>query len=468
MPTHADQPEDAVPIRNPVPAYVGPLLIGIGVLVVIGIFLTPLGQNDVAEPTPLPTPTTEPTVKSDALSAPLASRFLLTDGTEIATTSGGEFRVEPGWGDVFELALQEFLESPNLIESEDARMVLLFGCPLGQQTCEAPLGGLTITLTIDLYHQTKAQEVRDGWAGHMVDTSLEILQQIIVVDNTTGEITAWSADAGGRRPAGTLAHTVVASAGLEAGFGLDSEWDASSPQTFNLPDSSLDCANAGGGSAGVQTLEDSMIRSLNVVHCGVAVEVGIEALNESAEWFGIPKGSDVAAYADGRILFSPLEVAQGFLTIANFGNAATPHVIANVSSPRGDVLWSNPPPEPFVIDPALAASLHQALSQVPTPNGTAPRADIGSPQGGQTGTASNFAGVWYAGYTPDLTTVIWIGPPAGSNLTNVEIRGQTYSRVFGGAVPAPMWAELMSQLVDPAATFPPTPPGMDQYMDGGS
>ena len=58
---------------------------------------------------------------------------------------------------------------------------------------------------------------------------------------------------------------------------------------------------------------------------------------------------------------------------------------------------------------------------------------------------------------PNFTTAVWVGyPDEQVSLEDVVINGETYSRVFGGSVPAPIWKEFMEVVLDkyPAGEFP--------------
>jgi membrane peptidoglycan carboxypeptidase len=119
-----------------------------------------------------------------------------------------------------------------------------------------------------------------------------------------------------------------------------------------------------------------------------------------------------------------------------------------------------------VADPAIFAAAHRALRVVPV-SGTAPRANIGIPQGGKTGTHQSYLDAWYVGYTPEYSTAVWVGYEAQQvPLVNVVINNQSYDRVFGGSVPAPIWAEFMSYVHQnlPVTDFPPEPANIGKYL----
>jgi penicillin-binding protein 1A len=71
---------------------------------------------------------------------------------------------------------------------------------------------------------------------------------------------------------------------------------------------------------------------------------------------------------------------------------------------------------------------------------------------GKTGTTQDFADAWFAGFTPDLVTVVWVGYDTPANLGDNET---------GGAVAAPIWHDYMATALAgrPVLSFP-MPPGV--------
>ena len=78
--------------------------------------------------------------------------------------------------------------------------------------------------------------------------------------------------------------------------------------------------------------------------------------------------------------------------------------------------------------------------------------DGGRPVAGKTGTAGNKAGhtneTWFAGYTPQLSTAVWVGTPndPGNKLVLRDLRlGDRLYRneVFGATIAAPIWKQIM-------------------------
>ncbi|MEE8325096.1 MAG: PASTA domain-containing protein, partial [Candidatus Humimicrobiaceae bacterium] len=73
-------------------------------------------------------------------------------------------------------------------------------------------------------------------------------------------------------------------------------------------------------------------------------------------------------------------------------------------------------------------------------SGTGRGANIGKPAAGKTGTTSNYKDAWFAGYTPELVTVVWMGNPESSEPMD-PINDRV---VVGGTYPADIWREFMT------------------------
>jgi membrane peptidoglycan carboxypeptidase len=72
-------------------------------------------------------------------------------------------------------------------------------------------------------------------------------------------------------------------------------------------------------------------------------------------------------------------------------------------------------------------------------HGTGKAAQMGCPAAGKTGTTDTFKDAWFAGYTPRLSTVVWVGYPHRS-LPMTNVHG---IKVAGGTFPAQIWHDYM-------------------------
>jgi cell division protein FtsI (penicillin-binding protein 3) len=183
-----------------------------------------------------------------------------------------------------------------------------------------------------------------------------------------------------------------------------------------------------------------------VRHFGFGARTGVElpgeeigALLPLSRYSGSSMGN--LPIGQGQLV-TPIQMASAYAAIANGGILRPPHVIAAVDGRRR--------PEPAgrrVISPQTAAELRQMLEGVLAPGGTASQVSIpGYQLAGKTGTASkidpttgkysesayvaSFMGFAPASAPKLLCAVIVDEPQAGS--------------IFGGAVAAPAFGEIMS------------------------
>src|SRR5207245_4792619 len=85
---------------------------------------------------------------------------------------------------------------------------------------------------------------------------------------------------------------------------------------------------------------------------------------------------------------------------------------------------------------------------------TGTAANIGRPDAGKTGTATDFRNAWFVGYTPELATAVWMG----YRDANRAMRGvHGVALVTGGSLPATIWSTYMKAVLAgvPASTFAP-------------
>lgn len=397
-------------------------------------------------------------------------------------------------------------------DTNEERKKAIFGCPADDIACEGG-GGLQIFTTIDLDLQNEANRVLDEWlplppyeenlvaCSQIFDDydeneafyakwaethSCKPTGAITTVDNHTGavkvmasglpfEFSQFDLAVQGRRNPGSSFKPFGLAAALEQGWTMGGYWNGASPVRI---DCGFPCTpsgssiwqprNAGGGGAGVITLEQATYRSVNTVYAQVSNAVGPENIVDMARRMGVTESALTPALSIvlGTSSVSPLEMASAYSNFATNGIHADDYIISKIVDHQGNVVYEHEPELTQVADPAIFAAARRALVQVPT-IGTAPRANIGRPQGGKTGTHQNYWDAWFVGFTPQYSTAVWVGYEAEQKpLENVVINGQKYNRVFGGSVPAPIWAEYMTYVMEgiPETDFPAEPDNIKEYL----
>src|ERR1700727_1052116 len=126
-------------------------------------------------------------------------------------------------------------------------------------------------------------------------------------------------------------------------------------------------------------------------------------------------------------------MAEDYATLANDGSHVPATIINKVAFPDGSSRnFGNPTPtRVFPYDEAYEGT--SVLKQVVT-SGTGTPANYGCPVAGKTGTANNLENAWFVGYSPRMSTAVWVGYPQG----NIPMNDG-----FGGALAAPIWNEYM-------------------------
>jgi penicillin-binding protein 1A len=190
----------------------------------------------------------------------------------------------------------------------------------------------------------------------------------------------------------------------------------------------------------VNTVFAQLIRDVGVRDtAAMAKRLGITSAWESPQVHGL-------SYTLGAQGVSPLDMASAYSVFAARGMRAEPTPVLLVKAPNGQVLEDNTKDRANrVIDEVVADNVTDVLRGVITHGTAYPRADIGRPAAGKTGTTDNYINAWFVGFTPTLSTSVWMGYAKDQKTPLVDING--VRRVFGGTLPAQTWHDYMSQAV---------------------
>ena len=186
---------------------------------------------------------------------------------------------------------------------------------------------------------------------------------------------------------------------------------------------------------GVVTLRQSLAQSLNVPTVKLANLIGVENVIDMARKLGVRgKLPYELSLALGSCEVTPFEMAHAFNTIAAGGVCSRPHLITKVKDNSNHVLYRHKTSKKVVVPSHICADMHRMLRSAVT-HGTGRSATKGWPAvaaAGKTGTSDNYRDAWFAGYTPSLTCVVWVGRDDNSSLPG-----------SGSTLAAPVWARFM-------------------------
>ena len=158
-------------------------------------------------------------------------------------------------------------------------------------------------------------------------------------------------------------------------------------------------------------------------------------------WASPPPLSDFPSEVLGAVAVSPLEMADAYATLASGGVHHPPTAISRVVFSDGSVANIGDSPGNRVFTPGEAYAGTQVLKTV-IQSGTGTAANYGCPAAGKTGTTSNYTDAYFDGYTPQLTTAVWVGYP-NSTISMNDVNG--LGPGFGGTLAAPIWHDYMQQ-----------------------
>ncbi|MER6248070.1 transglycosylase domain-containing protein [Streptomyces griseorubiginosus] len=213
------------------------------------------------------------------------------------------------------------------------------------------------------------------------------------------------------------------------------------------------------GSYGEITVREATDKSVNSVYAQMAVDVGSDKVKQTAIAMGIPADTpDLTAtpsIALGVNTASVLDMAEAYATLANHGRHGTFTMIDKITN--GEETVPLPAQKTRQAISREAADTTTSVLQSVVQNGTATAAlAAGRPAAGKTGTAEEDTAAWFAGYTPQLATVVSVMGQDPVTAAHKSLYGALgLQRVNGGGPPAQIWAQYTKAALKgkPAADF---------------
>ncbi len=206
------------------------------------------------------------------------------------------------------------------------------------------------------------------------------------------------------------------------------------PKTFTFDNQEYSPGNFGDSyTHGPVTLRDALVHSLNVITVDVAMEVTIGRVMNLAAKAGLPKPArSYPAMALGTSEATPLQVASAYTAFATLGTRTSPIAINRITTGNGVTVAAPTPQKSEVFRPDVAYVMNSFMKDVVN-RGTAAKVrarGFKANVAGKTGTSRDG---WFAGFTPELVCVVWVGFDDGSQL------GLT-----GANSALPIWTDFMS------------------------
>lgn len=214
---------------------------------------------------------------------------------------------------------------------------------------------------------------------------------------------------------------------------------------------------------GKVSLRTALKRSLNVPTIKLAREVGVNKIITNAERMGITTLVDSGKYNDTNLAMalgglskgvSPIEMASAYGVLATNGVYCRPYALIKIVDREGKVLFEQKSSSKQVVD-AKAAYLTTNMLEDVLVSGTAGGMGIGRPAAGKTGTTDTNIDAWFVGYTPNLSTAVWVGDDNNQSI-----------HMYGSGATLSIWHDFMvnalaatpaRNFVNPGVKIPPEP-----------
>ncbi len=296
-------------------------------------------------------------------------------------------------------------------------------------------GGLRVRTTLDPSMQETALAAVRGVLRQPSDPAAAL----VAIDPRTGAVRAmvgylpdgtklkFNLATQSTRTAGSSFKPFVLATAIQQGISLYSSF--SGPPSLVIPEHSCDgpqgpwdVHNYADESGGYMNLLSATANSVNTIFAQLVAKVGPSNVVPVAHRMGITTNlQPVCSITLGTQPVNPLEMTDGYATLAAHGVHHAPQAFELVRAPNSSVLGRLTTRGDQAISSSVADQVTYALEGV-IQHGTGTAASIGRPAAGKTGTAENFQDAWFCGYVPQLAACVWVGYPK-AEIPLIERRG---------------------------------------------
>jgi membrane peptidoglycan carboxypeptidase len=334
--------------------------------------------------------------------------------------------------------------------------------------------GFKVITTLDYDKQLLAQKIVKEQGDIFAKDAHANNAALVTIDPKTGQILAlvgsrdfynkeidgqYDVISNGRRQPGSSFKPFVYLAAFERGFTPETVlYDVKTD--FDLSGNKFSPSNSNRKEYGLITMRSALQGSLNIPAVKTMYLVGYNETIDFAKRFGYTTFNGNVDLGLSMVLgggvVNPLEHVAAYATLANNGLYNKPVSILKVENENGTTLYEWHPEEPrSVVTKELAATITNVLAD------NAARSYIfgaknnlvlpgNRPSAAKTGTTQNYWDAWTVGYTPSLTTGVWVG-----NSDNSPMKSGQGGEKLAGLI----WNKFMAQVVTgtPIEKFPDMP-----------
>lgn len=308
--------------------------------------------------------------------------------------------------------------------------------------------GARIVTSIDINAQNGIEET-----SRRIAESNNVRVATVSTDPKTGSIRAiYGGDDGigfnyatAENMTGSTFKVYTLAAALENGIGLNTPI-SSDP----YPVGNVVINNSGGMTCGTCSISEATKQSLNTSFYRIQdmLPKGAETTREMARRLGVDarlseeNGAVNAGITLGVYGTTPVQMSNGFATIANNGIRNDSHIVDSVYTRNGKLFYKTDSHPMRVLSDPITNEIDKALEPIAAYSnnhqlaGKTGYMKTGTVQLGDTGQNRD---AWVVGYTDNLSTAVWVGTDEGRPLVNAY-----GGMVWGAGLPADVWQEVMN------------------------
>ncbi|NTU46560.1 PBP1A family penicillin-binding protein [Candidatus Roizmanbacteria bacterium] len=349
--------------------------------------------------------------------------------------------------------IQTVIHAPHFVFYTKAVLEDQYGSNLVEQ------GGLSITTTLDLPLQQKAEQILREELEKIKNLNVtngailvtkpktgEILAMVGSVDYFAAPSGAYNVTTALRQP-GSSIKPLMYSLALDRGYTAASLID-DSPVSFPNPwGPAYTPLNYDGRYHGKVPLRMALANSYNIPAVKVLNAVGVDSFVEQAKRLGITTWTDQSRFGLSLTLgggeVHMTDMAEAYGTFANAGNKATLSPVKGIYKIDGSTLYAFQPEQKKVLNEGVAFIISHILADnFARQNAFGAHSSLEIPGytiSVKTGTTNDKKDNWTIGYNGDYLVAVWVG-----NNDNTPMNPSLTSGITGAA---PIWNRVMSYLV---------------------
>lgn len=346
--------------------------------------------------------------------------------------------------------VQSILKKVNELEinAEEGLKIYTHLHPVAQEIAQNHLSSEIQRLENDYKSLSELKEKGKSLQGALLAVDLQTKGIIALVGGREFKNSQFNRALESRRQVGSVMKPFVYLAALET---LTPEGDSYDPLTL-ISDEPLDYryegqrwqpSNYDNKFHGILPMYAALKESMNVATARLGIQVGLSSIVDVARRLGVTSSVEaLPSLSLGAFELSLLEVAQAYSALASMGELQELRLIQKVQNAHGETLWESEPNPRTVVTPEAVGRLVGMMKQT-VESGTARSVrwrGFSHPAAGKTGTTSDTKDAWFAGFTPHILTVVWVG-----------YDDNTPHGLTGSSGAVPLWTRFMK---DFASSFP--------------